>query len=274
MNRTPAEKRAAFRALHATGCFVIPNPWDVGSARMLQHLGFAALATTSSASAWATGRPDYAVSLDDVLQHLTAMCAAVDVPINADFESGFATEPDEVAANVLRAAQTGVAGVSIEDRDMRAPNRLYDTALAVERIRAARAALDRSGHDVMLIGRTEGLLSDPAAVTPSIDKLVALAEAGADCLFAPGVTQHGDIAAMVRAVAPKPLNVLAMSPSVSFAELRDLGVRRISVGGGLARVGWAATMAAATQMKEGSFLGLTGAASGKQLNEIFGRFVG
>jgi 2-methylisocitrate lyase-like PEP mutase family enzyme len=272
MTRTVAEKRAAFRALHSQGCFVLPNPWDAGSARMLQHLGFAALASTSSGFAWSTGRPDYAVTCSDVLQHLSALCEAVDLPVNADFESGFASDPATLSANVSLAIQTGVAGLSIEDRNVEAPFGLYDTAVAVERVRAARAAIDRSGDDVILVARTEGLLSDPGAVSQAIDKLVAFAAEGADCLYAPGVVEKADIVAMDRAVAPKPVNVLMMRPGMSVAELADLGVRRISVGGGLARVAWGAMMAAAEQMKAGSFDGLAGAASGKQLNDVFGGF--
>jgi 2-methylisocitrate lyase-like PEP mutase family enzyme len=272
MARTVADKRASFRALHQQGCFVLPNPWDVGSARMLQHLGFVALASTSSGFAWSTGRPDYAVSLADVLAHLKSLCAAVDLPVNADFESGFAADPAGVAANVGLAIQTGVAGLSIEDRALEEPFGLYDTAFAVERIRAARSAIDQSGADVNLVARTEGLLSDPSAVNPAIDRLVAFAEAGADCLYAPGVRDKADIAAMVRAVAPKPLNVLAVGPGLSVAELAELGVRRISVGGALARVAWAAMRTAAEQIKVGSFDGLTCGIPGKQLNDIFGRF--
>jgi 2-methylisocitrate lyase-like PEP mutase family enzyme len=270
MIRTFAEKRAAFRALHQQGCFVLPNPWDLGSARVLQHLGFFALASTSSGYAWSTGRSDYAVTRSDVLQHLASLCAAVDLPVNADFESGFAADPEGVAANVGLAIQTGVAGLSIEDRELEVPFGLYDTAFAVERIRAARAAIDQSGEDVVLVARTEGLLSDPAALSPAVDKLVAFAEAGADCLYAPGVRKKSDIAAMVHAVAPKPLNVLSMSLDLSVDELADLGVRRISVGGALARVSWAAMLSAAKQMKAGSFEGLSGGIPGQQLNEIFG----
>ncbi len=264
-----AEKRAAFRALHNQGCFVIPNPWDLGSARLLQHMGFAALASTSSGFAWTTGRPDYAVTRDGVLQHLESLCAAVDLPVNADFESGFATEPAGVAANVALAIQAGVAGLSIEDRDIEAPARLYEAVLAVERIAAARAAIDRSGTGVLLVARTEGLLRDPSSVTPAIDRLVAFAQAGADCLFAPGVWEKADIAAMVRAVAPKPLNVLIMRPGLGVAELADLGVRRISIGGALARVAWGAVRAAAQQIQAGSFDGLAHAMTGQELNGIF-----
>jgi 2-methylisocitrate lyase-like PEP mutase family enzyme len=269
MPRTIAEKRAAFRSLHASGCFVLPNPWDIGSARMLQHLGFEALASTSSGYAWSTGRADYAVTRDDVLQHLTALSAAVDLPLNADFESGFATEPEQVAANVSLAIQTGIAGLSIEDRDLRTPTQLYDTALALERIRAARAAIDAAGGDVILVARTEGLLLDRSAVKPAIERLIALAEAGADCLFAPGVTKPEDIAAMVRAVAPKPLNVLVLDSRQTLAELRDLGVRRLSVGGALARSAWAGMLGAAQQLKAGSFAALASATPGRELNEIF-----
>lgn len=269
MTRTVAEKRAAFRNLHQQGCFVLPNPWDAGSARMLQHLGFAALASTSSGYAWSTGRPDYAVTLEDVLQHLACLCEAVDLPVNADFESGFASDPEGVATHVGLAVQTGVAGLSIEDRDIEAPFGLYDSAFAAERIRAARAAIDRSGEDVILVARTEGLLHDADAITPAIDKLVAFAAAGADCLYAPGVRDKADIAAMVRAVAPKPLNVLVMDTAWSVAELADLGVRRISVGGALARAAWSAAWAAAEQMRTGSFKGLANGTPGRQLNDMF-----
>jgi 2-methylisocitrate lyase-like PEP mutase family enzyme len=270
MAQTVAEKRASFRALHQQGCFVLPNPWDVGSARMLQHLGFAALASTSSGFAWTTGRPDYAVTRDDVLAHLKLLCDAVDLPVNADFESGFAKDPEGVATNVGLAIRTGVAGLSIEDRNLETPAALYDTTLAVERIRAARAAIDESGEDVILVARTEGLLSDRTAVKSSIDKLIAFAEAGADCLYAPGVRDNTDIAAMVRAVAPKPLNFLAMGPGPSVAELAELGVRRISVGGALAKVAWRAMLMCAEQLKSGSFDGLNGGATGNLLNDVFG----
>ncbi|CAO3426353.1 isocitrate lyase/PEP mutase family protein [Azospirillum doebereinerae] len=271
MTRTVAEKRAVFRALHQQGCFVMPNPWDVGSARMLQHQGFSALASTSTGYAWSTGRPDYAVTRDDVLRHLAALCDAVDLPVNADFENGFATEPAEVAANVGLALETGVAGLSIEDRDGNAPG-LYDLALSVERIRAARDAIDRSGDNVVLVARTEGLLIDPEALAPSIDRLVAFAEAGADCLYAPGIRDKAGIAALVRAVAPKPLNVVMMRPGLSVAELADLGVRRISTGGALARVAWAAMLATVDRIKAGSFDGLAGGTPGKELDDIFAGF--
>jgi 2-methylisocitrate lyase-like PEP mutase family enzyme len=272
MARTAAEKRATFRALHQHGCFVLPNPWDVGSARLLQHLGFAALASTSSGYAWTTGRPDYAVTRDDVLAHLTSLCGAVDLPVNADFESGFAADPEAVAANVARAIETGVAGLSIEDRKIDGTNALFDLPYAVERVRAARGAIDRSGEDVILVARTEGLLDDPGAVGPAIDRLVAFAKAGADCLYAPGVRDRSDIAAMVRAVAPKPLNVLAIDPGFSVAGMAELGVRRVSAGGALARVAWGAMLAAAERIKAGSFDGLAGAARGEQMNDLFSTF--
>jgi 2-methylisocitrate lyase-like PEP mutase family enzyme len=271
MSPSLPEKRAAFRALHQQGCFVLPNPWDVGSARLLQHLGFAALATTSSGYAWTTGRPDYAVTRDDVLAHLRALTGAVDLPVNADFEAGFADEPEGVAANVQLAIDAGVAGLSIEDRIL-GKARLHDASRAVERIRAARAAIDRSGQDVILVARTEGLLIDRNALTPAIERLVAFAEAGADCLFAPGVAGSESIAAMVRAVAPKPLNVLIMDPAATVAGLAELGVRRLSVGGALAAVAWSGALAAALGIKSGSFGSLAARMPGRDLNDIFDRF--
>lgn len=266
------EKRSTFRQLHDSGCFVMPNPWDVGSARLLQHLGFAALASSSAAFAWSTGRPDYALTRDAVLAHLTELCAAVDVPVNADFESGFAREPEALVANVLAAVQTGVAGLSIEDRDVEAPHALLERSLSVERIRAARSALDGAGANVVLVARCERLLREPEAISKTIDTLVALAEAGADCLFAPGVRQREHIVSMVRAVAPKPLNVVMMKPGPSVAELAEWGVRRISTGGALARVIWGALLNTAKEIQGGSFAGLGAGAPGAELNEIFSRF--
>ncbi|HWU54660.1 MAG TPA: isocitrate lyase/phosphoenolpyruvate mutase family protein [Rhizomicrobium sp.] len=265
-----AAKRAEFRALHAQGCFVLPNPWDIGSARLLQRMGFKALASTSSGFAWTIGRPDYGVTRDDVLAHLTLLCAATDLPVNADFQEGFAEAPEAVAANVTLAIGTGVAGLSIEDRKLGGGG-LYDFDYAVARVRAARAAINRSGQDVILVARTEGLLGDSFPVTTAIDRLVAFAEAGADCLYAPGVTGKDNIAAMVRAVAPKPLNVLMAGPGMTVAQLADLGVRRISVGGALARVAWGAMLKAAYEISRGSFDGLGNAASGKILNGMFGQ---
>ena len=275
MTRSNAEKRAAFLALHKEGCFVLPNPWDIGSARLFQHLGFSALATTSTGYAWTMGHPDYKVTRDAVLEHLTMICKATELPINADFESGFAADPEGVADNVKLAIKTGVAGLSIEDREISSPFGLYDTKLSVERIKAARQAIDESGEDVVLVGRTEGLLSDVGAINPAIDKLVALADAGADCLYAPGVGMSGkkeDVAAMVKAVAPKPVNVLVRGPGISFAELRDLGVRRVSVGGALALVGWGAVRTAALEVKDGKFERLADAAQSGEMNDVFSKF--
>lgn len=277
MPKILAAKRVAFRALHQEGCFVLPNPWDVGSARMFQDLGFAALATTSSGFAWTTGRPDYAVTRDDVLQHLAAISGAVDLPVNADFESGFASDPQELAANVTLAVKAGAAGVSIEDRIVGDIDKLYDTAFAAERIRAARAAIDKTGEDVILVARTEGVLIGGSA-SVAIDKMVALADAGADCLYAPGIGMPGlstkdDIAAMVKAVAPKPVNILVVGPEITLAEYADLGVRRLSVGGALAQVAWGATLASAQRLKDGSFDGLGGGMPNRKLNEMFGRFI-
>jgi 2-methylisocitrate lyase-like PEP mutase family enzyme len=271
MRRTDAERRAAFRGLHESGCFLLPNPWDVGSALLLQHLGFQAVASTSSGHAWSMGRPDHAVSRSDVLEHLHRLCSAIDLPLNADFESGFAADAEGVAESVTLAIEAGVAGLSIEDRDV-SRGQLFDLETALDRVRAARTAIDRSGHDVILVARTEGLLSDPRAVTPAIDRLVAFAEAGADCLFAPGVKESADIAAMVRAVAPKPLSVLVMGPGLDHSALAQLGVRRISVGGGLARVAYSAMLEAATQIKAGSFEGLARAMKGQAMNDIFRAF--
>jgi 2-methylisocitrate lyase-like PEP mutase family enzyme len=269
---TTQEKRARFRALHQSGCFVIPNPWDIGSARLMEHLGFVAIATTSSGFAWTIGKPDNSVTLDDVLKHLTALAEATGLPLNADFESGFAGEPAKLAANVSLVIKTGVAGFSIEDRQVDSLDNLYERSLAVERIKAARQAIDQSGEDVILVARSERLLIDREAIHEVTDSLVAFAEAGADCLYAPGVAKKEDIAAMVRAVSPKPLNVLVLKGSLSVAELADLGVRRISVGGGLAKVGWTAVMGAAKEMLTGSFASLDRNISGSDLNKVFQSF--
>jgi len=203
-----------------------------------------------------------------MLAHLRQLCAATDLPVNADFEGGFAVEPEAVAANVTLAVETGIAGVSIEDR-REDGNGLYDKDFAIARIRAARAAIERTGQDVILVARTEGLLGDGFTTVQAIDRLVGFAEAGADCLYAPGVKQKSEIAAMVRAVHPKPVNVLLWGPDYTLSELAELGVRRISVGGALARVAWGAVLKAAEEMSRGSFGGLASAASGKTLNGIF-----
>jgi 2-methylisocitrate lyase-like PEP mutase family enzyme len=230
-------KRAAFRALHEQGCFVLPNPWDVGGVRRLEKRGFKALASTSAGAAWALGRNDGELTRDDVLEHLRLLCGATDLPVNADFESGFADEPEAVAANVTLALDTGVAGLSIEDRVGRS---LYEQPLAVERIKAAREAIARSSPDVMLIGRSEGYLIGRTELAATVDRLVAYADAGADCLYAPGITDLAAIRTLVSAVAPKPVNVLLIGPHMRVADLADAGVRRVSVGGALAAAAWAA----------------------------------
>jgi 2-methylisocitrate lyase-like PEP mutase family enzyme len=228
-------KRAAFRKLHETGCFLLPNPWDLGSVRRLEKLGFAALATTSAGAAWAVGRDDGELSRDEVLGHIRAMCEATDLPVNADFEAGFADSADGVATNVALAVQTGTAGVSIEDR---VGGELYELSLASDRIRGAREAIDRSGADVLLVGRSEGYLIGRTKLSATIERLVAYAEAGADCLYAPGVKETADIAGIVAAVAPKPVNVLLLS-GMRVADVAAAGVRRVSVGGALAAAAWA-----------------------------------
>jgi 2-methylisocitrate lyase-like PEP mutase family enzyme len=231
------EKRAAFRALHKEGCFKLPNPWDIGGIRRLEKLGFKALASTSAGAGWAMGRNDGELSLAEVLEHLRALCAATELPINADFEAGFAEDAEGVAANVTAAIETGIAGLSIEDRTGRS---LYDLPVAVDRIKAARGAIERSGHDVLLVGRSEGYLVGRTELSATIERLVAYAEAGADCLYAPGITDLFAIRTLVSAVAPKPVNVLLIGPDMRVADLAEAGVRRVSVGGTLAAAAWAA----------------------------------
>jgi 2-methylisocitrate lyase-like PEP mutase family enzyme len=266
-----ADKRARFRKLHEAGCFIIPNPWDVGSARVLQALGFQALATTSSGFAWSRGGLDNQTPIGDMLAHFAELSAAVDLPINADFENGFGDAPEDVAANVTRALATGVAGLSIEDQAHDAAKSLYEASLAVERMRAARAAMDADGTGAVLVGRAEGRLGDRAPLAAVLDRLATLADAGADCLYAPGLRTADEIAEAVKAVAPKPLNVLVSTPGFSRAALADLGVRRISVGGGLARVAWGAAIKAARAMAEdGSFEGFAGAATGGDMQGLLG----
>ncbi len=261
-----------FQALHRTGCFVIPNPWDVGSARLLAGLGFTALATTSSGFAWTVGKPDNGVTLDEALAHLRAVAGSVDIPVNADFEGGFAVEPDGVAANVARAVETGIAGLSIEDSSGDPTEPLFDFDLSVARIRAARSAIDEHGGRVLLTGRSEGFVVGRPDLADTIRRLRAYAEAGADCLYAPRLGTLEEIAAVVRAVAPKPVNVLVGSDFTTVAALADLGVRRISVGGGLARVAWGAFLQAATEIAEqGTFTGLS---RGIPFAEIDGAFAG
>lgn len=265
---TPAERRARFRKLHESGCFVIPNPWDVGSARMLQALGFQALASTSSGMAWSSGRLDNEVPLDDALAHLTVLAAATDLPLNADFENGYADAPEGVAENVGRVLATGVAGFSIEDMGHAPGKPLYDAKLAVERVRAARAAVDTEGSGALLVARAEGLLNG-RPLGETLDRLVAFAEAGADCLYAPGLRTTDEIAAAVKAVVPRPLNVLMGWPGLTVAELADLGVRRISVGGSLARSAWAGFLAAAREIADdGRFDRLGQAATSAELKAL------
>jgi 2-methylisocitrate lyase-like PEP mutase family enzyme len=275
--RAQSSAVARFRELHASGCFVLPNPWDAGSAVYLERLGFSAVATTSAGAAFALGKPDdvWAVPRDAMLAHIAAVVAATSLPVNADFQAGYAKEPADVAANVALCVATGVAGLSIEDNSGDAAVPLFDTALAVERIKAARRAIDASGTGVLLTARCEAFLvgtPDPARV--ATERLVAFAEAGADCLFAPGVKDPGEIAAMVKAVAPRPVNVIVSAPSpvLTVPRLAELGVRRISVGSALARVAWGAFMRAARSIVEtGTFDGLAGGASFAELNALFAK---
>lgn len=266
----PTQKRAAFRALHHDGCFVIPNPWDIGSARMLQALGFPALASTSSGMAWAGGRLDNEVPLEDALEHLAVLAAAVDLPLNADFENGYADDPEGVAQNVRKVLDAGVAGLSIEDMSRDAGKPLYDLDHAVERVRAARIAVDAEGTGAVLVARTEGMLFPDRDLKQALDRLVAFAEAGADCLYAPGLRTRDEIAAAVRAVAPKPLNVLVGAPlGLSVADLADLGVRRISLGGALARAAWGGFLDVARDIADaGRFEGLSNAATSSDLKVL------
>jgi 2-methylisocitrate lyase-like PEP mutase family enzyme len=267
---TVAEKRRTFRALHERGCFVIPNPWDVGSALYLQHLGFKALATTSSGVAWSMGLADGAVTLEPMLDHIRALVEATDLPVNADFLDGFAVAPEDVAANVTRCVATGVAGLSIEDSTAETPTLEFE--LAVDRVRAARAAIDAAGDDTLLVARSEVFLQKhPAALKESIRRLVAFADAGADCLYAPGASTRDDIGAIVEAVAPKPVNVLARNlGGLTVSDLAAIGVRRVSVGGSLARVAWGAFQRAASEMLDaGTFTAFADGASGDALNTLF-----
>ena len=265
---------AEFRALHESGCFILPNPWDVGSAVYLQHLGFKALATTSAGFAFSQGLPDSvsAVSRDLMLAHICDVVKATHLPVNADFQNGYVDDPEGVAANVVSCIATGVSGLSIEDATGDDAHPLYEFDLAVERIRAARVAIDTAGVPVVLTARCEAyLVSEPDPARVSLDRLIAFAEAGADCLFAPGVREPGEIAAIVRAVSPKPVNVLVSSPNpeLSVDRLADLGVRRISVGSALARVAWSAFMRSAQSLRNsGSFETFAEAASFREINEV------
>ena len=264
------ERVTTFRALHESGTFVIPNPWDVGSARYLEMLGFRAVATTSSGFAWTLGKADTTVTLEEALAHLTAVSAAVDVPVNADFEGGFAVEPEGVSANVSRAVTTGISGISIEDSTGDDAEPLFAFDLAIERVRAARRAIDASGTGVLLTGRSEGFIAGRPDITETIRRLTAYADVGADCLYAPGLRSSSDIAAVVDAVTPKPVNVLVSTDFTTVADLAALGVRRISVGGALARTAWAGFIAAATEIAEhGTFAGLAVPSPG--LDQRFGQ---
>jgi len=266
-----AERRRVFRRLHERGCFVIPNPWDLGSARVLMQLGFPALASTSGGFAWSLGQQDNRVSLGDVLGHLRRLADGVSVPINADFEKGFAVEPDAVARHAVRAAETGIAGLSIEDSTGDAADSLFEFTLAVERIRAARQALDESPHrDAMVVGRSEGFITGRPDLAETIRRLAAYAEAGAECVYAPGLRSLADIEAIVNAVAPTPVNVGAGTDFTTVAALAAVRVRRISVGGALARAAWTGFLAAAQEIAErGTFEGLGRAIGGAELNARF-----
>lgn len=267
---TIADKRAAFRKLHETGCFIIPNPFDIGSAKALQHLGFKALASTSAGFAWTMGKADNRVTVDDVCTHLAAICSAVDLPVNADFEDGFAHEPEKVAANVARAVQTGVSGLSIEDFTGDAEKPLFDRAFAIERIKGAREAIDSTASGVLLTGRCEAFLRGHKDLALVIDRLTAYAEAGADCLYAPGISTKEEISAVVKAVHPRPVNLLVGAAGPSLADAAALGVRRISVGGALARMAWAGFMKASREMAEkGTFSEFANGFPGGELNKMF-----
>jgi len=261
---------AEFRRLHESGCFVIPNPWDRGSAIFLASLGFKALATSSAGFAWSIGKPDTGVTVEQALGHLREITSAVTLPVNADFEGGFAREPSGVAANVARACATGIAGLSIEDStgDKNAP--LYDFTLAVERIMAARAAIDKSGTGVLLVGRSEGFIAGRPDLAETIKRLEAYAAAGADVLYAPGIRKPEEISAVVKAVAPKPVNLLVHGPWITLAQAADLGVRRISIGGALARSAWNGMVNAAREIAEkGTFNGLQWNGAPLDLNGLF-----
>lgn len=259
-----------FHVLHESGCFVLPNPWDVGSARLLVQLGFKALATTSAGLAWSLGRRDGHVPLEATLAHLRDVAAGVDVPVNADFEGGFATAPEGVRTNVAAAVSTGVAGLSIEDATGDDSNPLFEFSLAVDRIRAARHAIDESGSGVVLTGRTEGFRMGRPDLAETIRRLSAFAEAGADCLYAPGLHSLPEIAAIVSAVAPKPVNVLVGTDFTTVAELAGIGVRRISVGGGLARAAWGGFLRTAREIaRDGTFTHLATAVPFPEIDKAF-----
>jgi methylisocitrate lyase len=265
------DRTRAFHDLHRAGCFVIPNPFDVGTARALAQLGFPALATTSSGFAWSIGRQDNRVTLDEALAHVRAIAESVEVPVSADFEGGFAADPGAVARNVRAAVETGIAGLSIEDSTGDPSGPLFERPLALDRVRAARQAIDESGTGVLLTARSEGFIVGRPDLDETIERLTAYAEAGADCLYAPGIRQREHIAAVVDAVAPKPVNVLAGSDFTTVAALRELGVSRISDGGALARAAWTGFLQAATEIAQhGTFSALGRAISFAEINGRFG----
>ena len=265
------DKRHSFRRLHDSGCFVIPNPWDIGSARLLQGLGFKALASTSSGFAWSAGHPDNGITRDMALAHLHDMVAATDVPLNADFESGFAIDAAAVEESVRLAVETGVAGLSIEDSTGDAAHPLFALDEAISRIRAARRAIDKTGGDTLLVGRAECFLVGRPSLDETITRLKAYAQAGADCLYAPGIRTREQITAVVSGVAPTPVNLLVGSATeLTVADIAALGVRRISIGGALARAAWGGFLRAAKLLaQDGKFDGLANAASGQELNAFF-----
>ncbi len=268
-----ASAAAKFRAMHESGCFVLPNPWDIGTAIYLQHLGFKALATTSAGFAFSRGKRDGGVPRDEMLAHIREIVEATTLPVNADFQSGYADEPEGVAGNVRLCLATGVAGLSIEDNAGRTDAPLYEKELAVDRIRAARSAIDISKTGVVLTGRCEAwLVGDPDPLRTALERLAAYANAGADCLYAPGVSGPAEIAQIVKAVAPKPVNVLVsgFNHQFSFSQLADLGVRRISVGSGLALAAWGTFLRAAQDIKtNGTFGLLANGAASADLNQLF-----
>ncbi|MCZ3388106.1 MAG: isocitrate lyase/phosphoenolpyruvate mutase family protein [Actinomycetia bacterium] len=245
---TQNDRVAQFRQLHSSGCFVMPNPWDVGTARALEQMGFSALATTSVGLAWTLGRADNQVTLDETLAHLRAVAIGVEVPVNADFQGAFADDPQQVQANVRHAVATGIAGLSIEDSTGDSVQPLYEFDLAVDRVRAARRAIDDSGTDIVLTGRSEGFVCGQPDIDETIRRLCAYAEAGADCLYAPRIDSLEHVRAIVAAVSPKPVNLLINAPFITVSEAAALGVRRISVGGTLARTAWAGFLQAAQEI--------------------------
>jgi 2-methylisocitrate lyase-like PEP mutase family enzyme len=263
------EKRKAFRQLHERGCFALPNPWDIGSAKYLQQLGFKAIATTSAGFAFSRGLADGTVGRDLMLAHIREIVEATDLPVNADFENGYTDDPAGVAENVRRCVETGVAGLSIEDNNGRGDEPLYEVEFAAERIRAAKAAIGDSG--VVLTGRAECFLVGQDDINEVIRRLTAYAEAGADCLYAPGISERNHIEAVVKAVAPRPVNLLISAPGgLTIRDAADLGVRRVSVGGALARAAWGGFIRAAKDLAEsGTFAGFAGATPHGELQEFF-----